>query len=90
MAVAGLAVVSRDGETAGAASALVRALVLPFSIAFLGLGLVGLFVGRERRALHDVVAGTAVVYDWGERDAEQPATVRELLTARVNRRRAQR
>jgi uncharacterized RDD family membrane protein YckC len=28
-----------------------------------GLGFVGIVVGREHRALHDVLAGTIVVYD---------------------------
>jgi uncharacterized RDD family membrane protein YckC len=87
MAAAGLAVVSRSGETTSFRSAFLRALVLPLSLGFFGLGLIGVLVGRERRALHDVVAGTVVVYDWGERDAERPATIRELLTARVDRRR---
>jgi len=86
MAVAGLAVVGRDGGAPRPGSALIRALVLPFSVAFLGLGLIGIFVGRERRALHDVVAGTIVVYDWGARQAQQPVTIREQLTARVLRR----
>jgi hypothetical protein len=26
-------------------------------------------IGRERRALHDVIAGTTVVYDWDARAA---------------------
>jgi hypothetical protein len=39
----------------------------------LGLGLVGVVIGRERRALHDVFAGSVVVYDWGDRPAELPA-----------------
>jgi hypothetical protein len=29
----------------------------------------------ERRALHDVLAGSAVVYDWGDRPAEMPAPI---------------
>jgi hypothetical protein len=31
--------------------------------------------GLERRALHDVLAGSAVVYDWGDRPAEMPAPI---------------
>ncbi len=88
MALLGIAVVRRDGGIANGRRALVRALVLPFSIAFLGLGLAGMVLGRERRALHDVAAGTVEVYDWGSREAEQPVTIREQLQARVRRRRA--
>jgi hypothetical protein len=30
-------------------------------------------VDRERRALHDLLAGSSVVYDWGGRPAEMPS-----------------
>ena len=65
MAVLGVAVVRRDGAIANGRRAFVRAVVLPVSLALLALGLVGMIVGRERRTLHDVAAGTVVVYDWG-------------------------
>ena len=86
MALAGIAVVDRQGNPIGVTRALVRALVLPLSLLLLGLGLLGAIVGRERRMLHDVAAGTVVIYDWGERAAEAPATIRDLLSARVQRR----
>jgi hypothetical protein len=35
----------------------------------LGLGYIGIVIGEERRALHDVCAGTTVVYDWDARAA---------------------
>jgi uncharacterized RDD family membrane protein YckC len=85
MALLGLAVVCRDGSAVGRAAALVRTLVLPLSAIFLFLGFVGMLVGRERRALHDVAAGTIEVYDWGVREAQQPATTRQLLSARAPR-----
>lgn len=85
MAVLGVAVVRRDGGVAGGTSALVRALVLPVSLLVPVLFL-GLVLDRERRTLHDLVAGTTVVYDWGAREAEQPVTIREQLSARVRRR----
>jgi uncharacterized RDD family membrane protein YckC len=88
MAVVGLAVVRRDGGVANGRRALLRAIVLPLSLALLLLGLIGMVLGKERRTLHDVAAGTVVVYDWGERQAEQPVTIREQLSARVIRRRA--
>jgi uncharacterized RDD family membrane protein YckC len=39
------------------------------SFIVLGIGLLGIVFGRERRAWHDHFAGTAVVYDWGTRTA---------------------
>ena len=53
----------------------------------LDTNLLGMVLGRERRTLHDVAAGTVVVYDWGARQAEQPVTIREQLSARARRRR---
>lgn len=67
MAILGLAVVARDGAPVTARSAIIRTLVLPFSILLLGLGLVGIIVNRERLALHDRAASTAVVYSWDAR-----------------------
>jgi uncharacterized RDD family membrane protein YckC len=87
MAVVGIAVVRRDGGIVNGRRAFLRALVLPFSIVILVLGLLGMVFDRERRTLHDVVAGTVEVYDWGTREAEQPLTLREQLQARVRRRR---
>jgi uncharacterized RDD family membrane protein YckC len=85
MAVLGVAVVRRDGGIVDGRRALVRSLVLPVSL-IVPFCFIGLVVGKERRALHDVVAGTTVVYDWGARGAQQPVTIRQQLTARVRRR----
>lgn len=85
MALVGLAVVPRTGTVVGAGRALVRALVEPVAVALPVVGFAGVFVGRERRALHDLAAGTVVVYDWGVREAQRPVTVREFLSARVRR-----
>ena len=41
-----------------------RTLVFPLSFLLLGLGFVGILIDGERRALHDVIAGTTVVYTW--------------------------
>jgi uncharacterized RDD family membrane protein YckC len=49
--------------------AVVRTLALPLSFLFLGLGFVGILMGNRRRALHDVIAGTAVIYSWDARAA---------------------
>ena len=42
---------------------------LPLSFLFLGLGFAGILLGDRRRALHDVIAGTAVIYSWDARAA---------------------
>ncbi|MDY7103392.1 MAG: RDD family protein [Actinomycetota bacterium] len=86
MAIAGLAVVRRDGEPVESRRALVRALALPISTIVLAPALVSVVVGRERRGLHDVVAGTVVVYDWGSRPAERPVALRDQLAAQLRRR----
>ena len=69
MAILGLRVVHRSGATLSPARAVVRTLAFPFSFLFLGLGFAGLVFQAERRALHDLVAGSAVVYDWDARAA---------------------
>ena len=69
MAVLGLRVVQRDGADITPRHAAVRAVAFPLSFITLGIGFVGIVVGDERRALHDVIAGTTVVYDWDARAA---------------------
>jgi uncharacterized RDD family membrane protein YckC len=72
MLLAGLRIVSRDGSPLRPGKALIRTLTLPLSLLFFGLGGIGVVLDRERRALHDLFAGSAVVYDWGGRPAELP------------------
>jgi uncharacterized RDD family membrane protein YckC len=79
MSIVGLAVVGRQGDALSGGAAFVRVLVFPVSLAFLGLGFVGILVGKRRRALHDVAARSAVVYDWGDRPAEMPAPLTRWL-----------
>ena len=62
MALLGLRVTRRDGEAVRTGQAAVRTLAFPLSFIG-GLGFVGIVIGREHRALHDVVAGTTVLYD---------------------------
>ena len=69
MTIIGLEVVRRDGSTLDVGHAALRVLALPLSIITLGIGLVGIVVGREHRALHDVLADTTVVYAWDARAA---------------------
>jgi uncharacterized RDD family membrane protein YckC len=68
-ALLGVQVVRADGAPLPPGKAALRTLVLPLSFLCLGLGLVGIVVQRERRALHDLIAGTAMVYDWDARAA---------------------
>ncbi len=69
MALLGVRVIRRDGGTAGPWRAVVRTLVFPLSFLLCGLGFTGILFGNQRRALHDVIAGTAVVYAWDARAA---------------------
>jgi uncharacterized RDD family membrane protein YckC len=64
MALVGLRVVRRDGSVLDGGRAVLRVLVFPLSFLVFFLGFVMILIGRERRALHDVIAGTAVVYSW--------------------------
>ena len=54
-----------------------RTLVFPLSFLLLGLGFIGNLFGRDRRALHDSIAGTAVVYAWDARMARLRSLARE-------------
>jgi uncharacterized RDD family membrane protein YckC len=69
MAIVGLRVVRTDGSPVSFGRAVVRILTLPLSLVFLGIGLLIMLVQPERRALHDLIAGTAVVYSWDARAA---------------------
>ena len=69
MALFGVRVVRDDGADVSGRRAIVRTLALPLSFLFLGLGFVGILLGDQRRALHDVIAGTAVIYSWDARAA---------------------
>ncbi|MFC5264740.1 RDD family protein [Kribbella qitaiheensis] len=78
-AIVGLRVVRADGGTVRPRRAFVRVCVFPLSVLLLGLGFVLIVFQREHRALHDLIAGTAVVYDWGERPAELPGPLSDFL-----------
>ena len=49
--------------------AIVRVLAFPLSFLLFGLGFVLILLRRDRRALHDLIASTAVVYAWDARAA---------------------
>jgi uncharacterized RDD family membrane protein YckC len=67
MAVMGLRLRRADGRDVGLRQALKR--VATFYLTF-GLGSFLIPVTARRRALHDIVAGTVVVHDWGDRDLD--------------------
>jgi len=75
----GVRVVERDGTPLKTRAAFLRVIALPFALLSLGIGLVGIVIGKERRALQDVAGGTVVVYDWGDRPAEMPAPLSRWL-----------
>ena len=69
MAVLGIRVVQADGTALEPRRGIVRALVFPLSFLLCGLGFLGILVQREHRALHDLIAGSAVIYAWDARAA---------------------
>ena len=69
MALFGVRVVRDDGTEVTGRRAVLRTLAFPLSFLFLGLGFTGILLGDRRRALHDVIAGTAVIYSWDARAA---------------------
>jgi uncharacterized RDD family membrane protein YckC len=69
MAVLGVRVIRADGAALDPWRGVVRALAFPLSFLLLGLGFLGILVQREHRALHDLIAGSCVVYAWDARAA---------------------
>jgi uncharacterized RDD family membrane protein YckC len=68
-ALFGLQVLTGDGGDVSGRRAIGRTLAFPLSFVILGLGFLGILLGDRRRALHDVIAGTVVVYSWDARAA---------------------
>jgi uncharacterized RDD family membrane protein YckC len=69
MALLGIRVVKTDGTPIGPHEGIIRTLALPLSFLLFGLGFLGILTNRRRYALHDRLAGTAVVYSWDARAA---------------------
>jgi uncharacterized RDD family membrane protein YckC len=69
MAIWGLRVVRSDGSDLDGRHAALRVAALPLSFLFFGLGLLMILVHPAQRALHDLIADTAVVYAWDARAA---------------------
>jgi uncharacterized RDD family membrane protein YckC len=70
MALLGIRVVRADGAILPPKQGVLRALVFPLSFLLFGLGFIGILVQHEHRALHDLIAGSAVVYSWDARAAQ--------------------
>ena len=64
MALFGIRVVRLDGGTIHIRHAVVRVLAFPLSFLVFCFGFVLIVLRRDRRALHDLVARTSVVYSW--------------------------
>jgi len=69
MALLGVRIVRADGTRLHPWQGWVRSLTFPLGFLTLGLGFLGILVGREHRALYDLIAGTTVVYSWDARAA---------------------
>ncbi len=69
MALFGIRVVRRDGGEIDTGHAVARVLVFPLSFVVFCLGFVLIVLRRDRCALHDLIARTAVVYSWEARSA---------------------
>jgi uncharacterized RDD family membrane protein YckC len=80
MLLLGLRIVARDGQALRQRAALLRTAVLPLSTIPFGAGFLGILLDRERRALHDLAAGSVVVYDWGSRAARLPTPLGRFLS----------
>jgi uncharacterized RDD family membrane protein YckC len=70
MAIVGIRVVRTDGSPVGFGRAVVRIVTLPLSIVFALIGVLMILVQPEHRAVHDLIAGTVVVYSWDARAAQ--------------------
>jgi uncharacterized RDD family membrane protein YckC len=76
----GLRVLTSSGAAISSRTAFVRTLAEGLSVLILFLGFLGIVFGRRHRALHDVIAHTCVVYDWGVRSAQLPGPLTEFLS----------
>ena len=85
MAVLGVRVVRADGKGLDPWRGVLRAVVFPLSFLLCGLGFLGILVQREHRALHDLIAGSAVIYAWDARAARLRFLAREAETGAGSR-----
>jgi uncharacterized RDD family membrane protein YckC len=65
MLLFGLRAVRTDGTRLDGRHAVLRVLAFPLSFLLFGVGFLLILLRRDRRALHDLIARTSVVYAWG-------------------------
>ena len=63
----------------GPVTALKRFLAVTLSMVTLGMGFLMVLVTERRRTLHDLLAGTVVVYDWGDASRARARTGRAVV-----------
>jgi uncharacterized RDD family membrane protein YckC len=81
MAVVGVRAVRKDGSDLDARHAVVRVIFFPLSFVLFGFGFLLVILRRDRRALQDLIADTAVVYSWDARAARLRFLSRQSQTA---------
>jgi uncharacterized RDD family membrane protein YckC len=69
MAVLGMRVVTTVGGVPGFTRIVARSLIQLPSVLLLGVGYAVTLFDKRRRTLHDLLSGTSVVWDWGDREA---------------------
>lgn len=82
MAIVGVRVVQSDGLPIGLRQAVIRTVAFPLAVVTLGLGFAIMLFQRERRAIYDLIADTAVVYSWDARGAKLRWLARKPQQAR--------
>jgi uncharacterized RDD family membrane protein YckC len=77
MTFLGIRIVRADGRDLDRKHALRRVLAFPLGFLTLGIGFLGIIVGRTRQAIYDRIADTAVIYSWDAQSARLRAIARE-------------
>lgn len=80
-ALLGLRVVGAEGDALTPRRAMVRTLVFPLGFLLFGVGFLVALGRSDRRALHDLIARTAVIYDWDAQTARTRAASHPPLTS---------
>jgi uncharacterized RDD family membrane protein YckC len=83
MAVLGVRAVRVDGGDLDARHAVIRVLAFPLSFVLFCFGFVLILLRRDRRALHDLIARSAVIYSWDARAARLRFLTRREPAARL-------
>ena len=80
----GLRIVRTDGSFVPVGRSFTRAVLWWPSTLLAAVTILPVILHRHHRAVHDLVAGTAVVHDWGDRPAELPAPLSAFLGQATN------